>query len=319
MLNTASATDDVVLGIAEGDDVAAWKLGADVVVANFDAFSAFSRDYFTLGRVAATNALSDVWAKAATPEVALSSLCVPDAPRARQAELVAQLLQGAAVVFAEHGVKLLGGHTQRGDRLNLGFAVWGRAQGRLLPKRGARAGDVLILTKRLGSGVLLHADSLGECHASWREALYESLLLANAQAGRIAQALGARAATDVTGFGLLGHLVEMLDTGAGVLGAELQLASLPVLPGALELLSRGYRSTFHAQNASARAGCEPSRVVAGAARARTELLFDPQTSGGLLLAVPEDRALPLLEELRDAGLSYASLIGRVRPSGLALV
>lgn len=307
----------VVWGIAEAEDVAAWKIEGDVIVANLDAFSAFSRDYYTLGRVAATNALSDLWAKAARPEVALASLVVPEAPRERQARAVAQLLQGARRVFDQHAVRLLGGHTQRGERLNVGFAVWGRADGRLLPKRGVQVGDSLILTKPLGSGVLLHGDAVGECRSSWRSSLYDVLLTPNSDAGRIAQASGASAATDVTGFGLLGHLLEMLEEDR--FGAELDLAALPALPGALELLGRGYRSTFHGQNAVGRRRCRVAPEVTEAGRARTELLFDPQTSGGLLIAVPQADSARLLQALQAAGLTRASKIGRVTAPGILLV
>ncbi|MCA9628256.1 MAG: selenide, water dikinase SelD [Myxococcales bacterium] len=309
---------DVVLGIAEADDVAAWRLGDDVVVANYDAFRAFSRDYFTLGRVAATNALSDVWAKAARPEVALSSLVIPDAPKERQAQVVALLLQGAQRVFVAHGVKLLGGHTQRGDELNLGFAVWGRATGPLLAKRGAEVGDELLLTKALGSGVLIHADSLGDCRSAWRASLYAALLEPNEVAGNIARRHGARAVTDVTGFGLLGHLLEMLEGEREQRGAALELSRLPALPGALELLARGYRSTFHAQNALARSRCRLAPGLPGAVHARSELLFDPQTSGGLLIAAPADAAEALLSELLEAGYGDARRIGRVIEAGVDL-
>lgn len=306
----------VIWGIPEAEDIAAWKHGADVVVANLDAFSAFTRDYFALGRVAATNALSDLWAKAAQPQVALSSLVIPKAPRERQTDAVLQILQGAQRVFEAHGVQLLGGHTQAGEQMQVGFAIWGAAHGPLLPKRGAKLGDSLVLTKPLGSGVLLHADALGDCRFPWREALYASLFATNAEAGALAQRCGAHAVTDVTGFGLLGHLSEMLE--ADGLGAELELSTLPVLPGALELLARGYRSTFHAQNAAVRNRCR-STATSGAVNARTELLFDPQTSGGLLIAIPAQLSDELLSQLASAGLAEARRIGGVTASGVLLV
>ncbi|MCA9641042.1 MAG: selenide, water dikinase SelD [Polyangiaceae bacterium] len=315
-MDTEAPDERVIWGIREAEDVAAWKMKDEVVVANVDAFSAFTRDYFALGRVAATNALSDLWAKAALPEVALSSLVIPKADRQKQAATVQQILKGASQVFDAHGVQLLGGHTQAGEQLQVGFAIWGRARGPLLPKRGAQSGDCLVLTKALGSGVLLHADAMGDCRFDWRKELYASLFATNADAGLLAQRLGARAATDITGFGLLGHLHEMLH--ADGLGAELELSALPVLPGALELLARGYRSTFHAQNSALREWCQRS-TREGAVEARTELLFDPQTSGGLLIAISPEQAEELLRQLSSAGLPQARLIGRVKDPGVSLV
>lgn len=321
----------VALGVAQADDVAIWKTDSgEALMATVDGFTAFTQDHYLLGQVATINALSDIWAKAGTPQAALCTLGVPYESSAQQSEVVFQLLSGVRSVLAEHSVALVGGHTQRTRQLNVGLAVWGKPGATFLPKRGAEPGDALILTKPLGTGVLLHAEMIGACHAAWRAELYQSLLTPNRGAGTLAMEHGARACTDVTGFGLIGHLLELLAWVGGErsaspydqpatpeLGARLELQHLPVLLGALNLLSRGYRSTFHGQNAALRRrlSLAPGGADRGASAARAELLFDPQTSGGLLIAIADAAARPLLSALRQASAPCAAIIGRVTATG----
>src|SRR6185503_10992351 len=177
----------------------------------------------------------------------------------------------------------------------------------LMRKGGVSPGERLILTKPLGTGVLFFADMRGRARGEWMEAAVASMLRSNAAAARVAREHRATACTDVSGFGLAGHLGEMLR--ASKCSAVVDLAALPLLPGAGELLARGHRSTFHPENAKARRAL---RVTAAAQRhPALDILFDPQTSGGLLFAVPVERVDAALAALRAAGDAHAAMIGEV--------
>jgi selenide,water dikinase len=302
----------VVLGLAQPDDAAAVETErGEIVAATIDGFRAFADDPWLLGRVAAVNAVSDLWAKGVAPRFALAQVSVPETDAARAEETLYQAMAGARAALDDDGVTLVGGHTTTGPELTVGFAVWGFAPSpdALVRIGGLAPGDHLILTKPLGTGVILQADMRGLARGEWIEAAYASMLRSNRDAARAAAATRPSAATDVTGFGLAGHLGEMLR--ASKASAALDLDALPALPGALSLLARGIRSTAHPENARAR---RAMLVDEAAARSPAlDLLFDPQTSGGLLLGVPPERSPALLRALREAG-DDAVVIGRVEPA-----
>lgn len=317
---------EVVLGWKEGDDVAAYRVpGGDLVVASVDAFRAFGDDPFLVGEVAARNALSDLQAKGVEPRWAQALVTLPLAEGARTAEeTLFQLLAGARSVFDPLGVRLLGGHTSRGLELQAGFSVQGVAEGgggALLRRGGPLApGMALVLTRPLGTGVLFHADMMGRARGPWLAGALAAIRQGHGRAPSLAREARAVAATDVTGFGLAGHLAGMLDPSA--CSARLVLGAIPPLAGALELLALGERSSFHEENARLRRAFalgpglswseDPARAASsGESRARLELLFDPQTAGGLLLAVPERGAGGLLERLRAEGFELAARIGEI--------
>ncbi len=299
----------VALGIEAADDVAAVNLpGGRVVVSSLDAFRAFTDDPHLVGRVAAVNAASDLWAKGVAPRFAHALVALPeDADRARREEILYQVLAGARAAFDGEETTLLGGHTTTAPGLLVGFHLEGVAEfaSDLMTLAALAPGCALVLTKPLGTGVLFHADMQGRARGPWIESAIASMLASNAAAARLARAAGAAAATDVTGFGLAGHLGRMA-AKSGVT-AVVDVDRLPALPGALELLAQGLRSTFHEENARARRGIrvEPAAAV----HPRLELLFDPQTSGGLVLGVPPDRAERLLASLAEAGYPAATVIG----------
>ncbi len=302
----------VILGLAQPDDAAAVETErGEIVAATVDGFRAFADDPYLVGRVAAVNAASDLWAKGATPRFALAQVTVPDGEPARAEETLYQVMAGARAALDADGVTLVGGHTTAGPELVAGFAVWGVAPSAdaLIRLGGLAAGDRLILTKPLGTGVLLQADMRGLARGAWVEATVASMLRSNGPAARAAAPLRPSAATDVTGFGLAGHLGSMLR--ASKCSALLDLDALCALPGALSLLSRGIRSTAHPENAKARRAMWMADEVA--AHPALELLFDPQTSGGLLLGIPAERAEALLAAVRAAGDETAALIGVVAP------
>jgi selenide,water dikinase len=300
----------VVLGLEAPDDAAALRLpGGGLLLATLDAFRAFADDPWLVGRVAAVNAASDVFAKGGRPRSALALVTVPERDPARAEATLHEVLAGMRAALDPLGVSLVGGHTTVGSELFVGLAVLGElAPGEApLALGGARAGEELVLTKALGTGVLLAADARGLARGAWLEAALASMLRPNAEAARAARAAGAGAATDVSGFGLAGHVGEL--ARASGLVAELRLAALPALPGARELLARGVRSSFHAQNARVR-----STLAADAAGRDPafELLFDPQTSGGLVFGVPAGRSAEALRSLHRAGDARAAVIGRLR-------
>ena len=218
-------------------------------------------------------------------------------------------MNGAHRVLQREGVALVGGHTSEGAELALGFAVNGVADPEtLMPKSALEEGDRLILTKPLGSGVMFAAEMQLRARGDWVEPAIAQMLVSNRDAALRARNLGVRSATDVTGFGLAGHLFEMLEAAGRQ--AQLDLDALPALPGALELLEAGIRSSLHEDNAKV-----GRYIDGGEGQMQRELLFDPQTSGGLILAVRPEAAERLLEALREVGLEAAAIIGTVRGQG----
>ena len=309
-LPTAAEDSSVVLGLDRADDAAAWTLrGGAVTLATIDAFRAFCDDPWLVGRVAAVNAASDVLAKGGRPRHALALVTLPESEPDRAEETLFQVLSGVRAALDPLGVSLVGGHTSSGDELFVGLTIAGELPDATaaLPLDGLRVGDRLLLSKGLGTGVLLAADMQGRAPGRWVRAAHASMLRSNGAAAEIARACDASACTDVSGFGLAGHLGEML--AASGVAAQVWLDALPALPGALPLLARDLRSTYHAQNERA-----AGRLDAAPALWREPefaLLFDPQTSGGLLFAVPEARAPEALRALRDAGDRSAEEIGVV--------
>lgn len=309
-LDAPPAAPEVVIGLDEADDVAAYSLeGGGTLVVSVDFFRAFTDDPYLVGRIAAENALSDLDAKGVAPRWAQALVAVPIAADEDEGgEVLYQVLAGARSVFDARGVRLLGGHTSKSMDLEVGFSVQGHAAaGVSLPRRRGRmaAGQQLVLTRPLGTGVLFHADMAGRARGPWIAAALDSMLRGNGGA-RGAAALAA-ASTDITGFGLAGHLVSML--GGAECAARIHLGRLPALPGAIELLARGERSTFHPENARmARAlAIDPSARESS----NFELIFDPQTAGGLLLSLDPGVVEDALAQLRAAGYGEAVVIGEI--------
>lgn len=307
-LPEAPADPDVLVGLAHPDDAAALRMpGGDTVLATVDGFRAFTDDPWLVGRVAAVNAVSDVLAKGGRPRHALAQVGLPEAEPERSEETLGQVLAGVRAALDPLGVSLVGGHTTVGDELFVGLTVLGVSEAPPIPLSGARTGDHLVLTRPLGSGVLLAADMQGRAPGAWVQALHATLLRPNVEAAATAREHGARAATDVSGFGLARHLCDLLE--ASGVGARLWPARVPAYAGARELLARGVRSTFHAQNAAAAVG----RVRGAASAADVELLFDPQTAGGLLFAVAPGASGACLAALHAAGEVSACVVAEARP------
>ncbi len=290
---------------ATRDDAAVVRITPDrALIATVDFFTPIVDDPAAWGAIAATNALSDVYAMGGRPMFCLNLVGWPR--DTLPLDLLGEVMAGAAAVMDRAGCLMLGGHSIDDPEPKVGFAVIGEGHpDRLLTNAGARAGDQLVLTKPIGTGILttaLKRDLLGE--AALAEAI-ASMTALNDTAARLALEHGVRAATDVTGFGLLGHLGNLLQ--AGGVGAEVVFPAIPVLEGALDLAARG------AVPGGTRRNLEAVTVAWDPSLAEAERLLcaDAQTSGGLLMAVPPDGVEGLLEALRAEGVTRAARIGRI--------
>ncbi|MCP4468839.1 MAG: selenide, water dikinase SelD, partial [Halieaceae bacterium] len=296
--------------MAERDDAVALHAPAGVtVVQSIDTLRQLVSDPWIMGRIAANHALSDLYACGAFPISALASVTLPYATEVVQERELYQLLAGALHEFSRADCQLLGGHSMQGHELGLGFVVNGiplSAEKGLLQKVGSGEGDKLILTKPIGSGVLFAAHMQLQADGRDLECVMNTLLQSNGEAARLALVHGASACTDITGFGLAGHLLEMLQ---GELGARLTLDCLPLMPGAVSLFQAGFHSTMQAPNQRNVGSAVQLSVDEG--DARLAALFDPQTSGGLLISIATERAPDLLAALREADYRDAQVIGEI--------
>ncbi|HEV2302128.1 MAG TPA: selenide, water dikinase SelD [Stellaceae bacterium] len=297
----------VAIGLESPDDAALLAFpGAPLLLQTVDFFRAMVDDPYLFGRIAATHALGDIYAMDGLPETALAIATVPPARGPIVEHDLYHMLKGALDVLEPAGAVLVGGHSAEGAELGLGFAVTGRPRrARLLRKGGLSHGDKLILTKPLGTGVVLAAEGRGEAPGRVVEGAIAAMLQGAAAAAECLARHGATAATDVTGFGLVGHLLEMLRASA--VDAILDVPAIPALDGARALIRRGLRSSLHAENAAAFAALDGTQKLPPEVGV---LLADPQTSGGLLAGVPAERAAAALAELRESGYR-AALIGTV--------
>lgn len=284
------------------EDAAVLDAAAELV--SVDVFQSFGDDPYVVGRVAALNSLSDIWATGGRPTSALAIVTLPEGRWPQQVELLYQTLAGAVREFDRCGVTLVGGHTREGDEWAIGFTVMGTLDGRPpLTNAGLEPGNALVLTKPVGTGTLLAAHMQAACRAEWYEPMLASMLVPNDAAAEIARRHGVVAATDVTGFGLAGHLFEMLD--ASGVSARLIRTRIPLLHGFEETNRQGFYSSLHRANIEV-----DDRIDGPRSRAEFDALFDPQTSGGLLLGVPEANVDALLDELQPTHPA-ARIIGGV--------
>ena len=305
--------DDVLIGREAPDDAAVVRVPAGkVLVQTVDFFRSLVDDPYVFGRIAANHALGDVFAMGAQPHSALAIATLPPALESRTEDLLVQMMSGAVEVLHAAGCMLVGGHTGEGRELALGFSVNALADSHLqglMRKAGMKPGDALILTKPVGTGILLVAHQNLRARGHWIDAAIDQMMQSSQQAAQVLRAHGTNACTDITGFGLLGHLLEM-SRPSGV-DVELDLAQLPVLAGAVECAAAGHLSSLHADNAQARSEIRDAQDPG--LQAKLALLFDPQTAGGLLASVPAERAADCVSALRACGYAQAAVIGRVLP------
>ena len=307
--------DDVVIGLHAPDDAAVVRVPpGKAMVHTVDFFRAFIDDPYLFGKVAANHALGDVFAMGGEPQSATAVVTVPPS---KVEDLLFQMMTGAMEVLNAANCALVGGHTGEGKELALGFAINGLVDDDLrtvLRKGGLKPGDALVLTKPMGTGTLFAAHARGAARGRWIDAALQSMVVSNQRGAQVLLAHGATACTDLTGFGLLGHLVEM--TKPSGVDAELWLQALPLLDGAQECVAAGITSSLAPANVRLRRALRNQAEFVN--HPRYALLFDPQTAGGLLASVPADRVQGCVAALRQAGYTHTAVIGRILASGEAL-
>lgn len=310
--------DDVLIGLHAPDDAAVVQIPpGKAAVHTVDFFRAFIDDPYTFGRVAANHSLGDIYAMGGEPQSATAVVTVPPGLESKTEDLLFQMMSGAIEVLNEAGCALVGGHTGEGKELALGFAINGLVDNSLeavTRKGGMQAGDQLILTKPIGTGTLFAAHAQLQARGRWIDAALRSMVISNQVGSRIVLAHGATACTDLTGFGLLGHLVEM--TRPSEVDAELDLSALPILDGAEETAAAGILSSLQPANVRLRRALRNQEDMVN--HPRYKLIFDPQTAGGLLASIPAEKTEACVAELQANGYPHTRVIGRICAQGDAL-
>jgi selenide, water dikinase len=323
---------NVLVGFDHADDAGVYQIAPDAaLVQTVDFFTPIVDDPYTFGQIAAANSLSDIYAMGARPLTALAMVCYPEKG---DLEILERILAGGLSKMMEAGCTIIGGHSIRDDETKFGYSVTGMVTPEgVLKNGGAKAGDKILLTKALGTGVISTAIKKGVAKQGWIDAAVASMTMLNKAAteaitnhvgtgalARPAERSSAsnfpvHALTDITGFGLIGHLREMLLASEGV-SAELHVDRIPLLDGAMECVRAGYIPGGLIANREF-AECVVSYEGNISDELKT-LLFDPQTSGGLLIAVPEERAEELRKALQSAGVPVVS-VGDVLPDSKPLI
>ncbi len=320
--------EDVLIGLKDPDDAAVVRVPPGMaMVHSVDFFRAFVDDPYIFGKVAANHSLGDIWAMGGQAQSATAICTVPPGMDAKVEDVLFQMMTGALEVLNEADCSLVGGHTGEGKELALGFAINGLIADEpsggsprgdkpdvIMRKGGMKAGDVLILTKPIGTGTLFAAKDRLFAKGRWIDAALTSMVISNRTGAKVLREHGATACTDLTGFGLLGHLVEM--TRPSEVDAEIHLSALPLLDGAQECIEAGITSSLQSANVRLRRALRNQEQFVS--HPRYPLIFDPQTAGGLLASVPADRVDACLAELQAAGYPSTCKIGRILPQGDAL-
>lgn len=289
-----------------GDDAALLTTGGVNQVISSDHLRAFCHDPVMMTRIAAVHALGDIWAMGAQPQAATATLILPRMSPELQQRTLLEIMETASAVMRDAGAEIVGGHTSLGDELTIGFTVTGLCPRPAITLAGAKPGDVLILTKPIGSGVIMAAEMAGLADGAWVAAALMQMSRPQAQAAEILR--DAHAMTDVTGFGLYGHLAGICE--ASGVGAELRFDAVPLMQGAAQLATQGVRSSIFADNRA----LAPDLHTTGA----QDLLFDPQTAGGLLATVAKSDAQKLLQDLHQAG-EPAAVIGSITQNAKGII
>lgn len=303
----------MLVGFDKADDAGVYLVAPNLaLVQTVDFFTPIVDDPYTFGQIAAVNALSDVYAMGGKPVSSLAMVCFPEKG---DVEILEQILAGGLNKMMEAGCTVIGGHSIRDPEIKFGYAVTGTIDpNRILANSGAKAGDCLILTKSLGTGVISTAVKQGKAEPEWIAAATESMTTLNRRASEIALQYDVHGMTDITGFGLIGHTREL--ALASDVSLEINSCEIPLLPGALESI----RARFIPGGLNANrdfAEC----VVDGKENVSSDLwtlLFDPQTAGGLLISVNASDCEALVSELQTAGIQPRA-IGRVLPEGKPLI
>ncbi len=302
--------DDVLIGRDSPDDCAMLAVPeGKVMVQSVDYFRAFIEDTYTFGAIAANHALGDVFAMGAEAQSVLAIATVPYGRERVVEETLYDVMAGAMSIVQPTGAVLAGGHSSEGAELAFGLTVNGIVDpNKVWRKSGLQPGDAIVLTKAVGTGTLFAAEMRGKAKGRWVDAAIQSMLLSNQQAAGCLQSFDASACTDLTGFGIIGHLIEM--TKASQVDAEIYLDALPLLDGAMDTVRAGILSSLQPANLRLRRAVQD--IEAASKHPAFPLLFDPQTAGGLLAGVPADKADECVERLRAIGYRDTQVIGQVK-------
>lgn len=297
--------EKLLIGYESKDDGAVYQVSEDVaIVQTLDFFPPMVEDPYLFGKIAAANALSDVYAMGGEVKTALNIVCFPED---MDLNLLGEILQGGAETVIEGGGSLVGGHSIVDESVKYGLSVTGLVHPKqIFPNNQGKPGDLLILTKKLGTGIICTASRIGEASETARKEAVTSMTTLNRKASQICRQYPIHACTDVTGFGFLGHLHEMLD---GRYSCQVYAKEVPVIEGVL-----GYADEFFLTAAGQRNRnhMEPFVRFESVTFAMEETLLDPQTSGGLLIAISPKAAPELLKELQNEGLP-AAIVGQILP------
>jgi len=301
----------VLRSIEHLDDAGVYQISKSVaIIQTIDFITPIVNDPYSFGRIAAANSISDVYTMGGKPVTALNIVCFPS--DTLEISILREILRGGLDTMNEAGVAMLGGHSVKDQETKYGLAVTGVVDPRrLVTNSGTRAGDALVLTKALGTGILSTALKNRLLDDREMEPAIQSMMALNKEPADLMLKMGVHACTDITGFGLAGHASHLVQEGD--LEIEFEIASLPVLPGAWEFLKKevcpgglGKNRDFYGPRVT---------FARGITAAQRGIVFDPQTSGGLLIALPEEAARKLVRSLRRRENSAAAVIGRVISSG----
>jgi selenide,water dikinase len=298
---------NIIAGMERAEDAGVYKISDGLaIVQTVDFFTPVVDDAYDFGRIAVANALSDVYAMGGRPLTALNIVCFPSG--AMDISILRDVLRGGLDMMHEAGVALLGGHTVDDPELKYGLAVTGTVHPeKVVHNSTARPGDRLVLTKPLGTGIISTALKRGAASPEAVAAIVKSMTTLNKAASEAMLAVGVSACKDITGFGLLGHAAEMV-SGTDV-GMVFEAAAVPVFAAAIEYAEKGMIPGGLDRNREYRQSMVD--IGKGVPRYLQDILYDPQTSGGLLIAVPEKKAQRLLDSLHEAGVKDAAIVGEV--------
>lgn len=301
--------ENVLVGLTTSDDAAVYRINDELaVVLTVDYFTPLVDDPYDFGRIAAANALSDAYAMGANPVIALNLVGFPS--RDMPLTIMKEILRGGSDIAAPAGVSIVGGHSIDDPEPKYGMVVLGFARpAEIITNAAAKPGDVLLLTKPIGTGVIATAIKNDIAPPEVVERAVEMMTTLNKSASEAMKRVGANSCTDVTGFGLLGHLHEM--TWASGVGGVVDCAAVPIIEGALPLIEQDMSPGGAYRNLEFLENCGVVEWNAGLNEQRKLLLVDPQTSGGLLIAVSEERADRMISELHRAGVPVVARIGRI--------
>jgi selenide,water dikinase len=313
----AMSHPNLLLGLNSPDDAGVYKLSDSLaIIQTLDFFTPIVDDPYLFGQIAAANSLSDVYAKGGQPLTAMNIVCFPT--NKMDLSVLKAILRGGAEKVLEAGALLVGGHSVEDEELKYGLSVTGTVPpDKLVTNAGARPGDHLILTKPLGTGIISTAIKAGMASEAVADEAARSMATLNRTASELMQATGVHAATDITGFGLVGH-AGMIARNSRV-GIRILTRQLPILPEVLSLASQGLcpgglhrNREFYATSVT---------IDKGVSRELQDIVFDPQTSGGLLISLDKNKADILLRRLKESGISQAAVIGEVtaEPPGIISV